>query len=63
MNEGNPELVKVQDVAKYLRVKISTVYDWAKKGKLPGVKVGRLWRFHRRDIDEWLEKSKVSEQQ
>ena len=50
------ELMTVQEVAEYLRVKPSSIYEWAKNGKIPGVKVGRLWRFKREQIDEWLRK-------
>ena len=44
----------VEEVAEYLRVKPSSVYEWAKNGKMPAAKVGRLWRFHRDEIDEWV---------
>lgn len=44
----------VEEVAAYLRVKPSTVYDWAKQGKIPAVKMGRLWRFETEKIEEWV---------
>ena len=47
-------LMTVEEVAEYLRVKSSTVYEWAKKGKIPAAKVGRLWRFDREEIEEWV---------
>lgn len=56
MKDENPELMMVEDVAKYLRVKPSTIYEWASNGKLPAVKVGRLWRFHRGQIETWVQK-------
>jgi len=52
MKEEKPPLMTVEDVAEYLRVKTSTVYEWAKDGKLPGAKVGRLWRFQREQISQ-----------
>jgi len=54
MKEEKPPLMTVEDVAEYLRVKTSTVYEWAKDGKLPGAKVGRLWRFQREQIEDWV---------
>ena len=48
------DLMTVREVAKYLRVKPSTIYEWAKDGKIPAAKVGRLWRFHREEIDAWV---------
>jgi excisionase family DNA binding protein len=56
MKEENTQLMTVEDVAEYLRVKPSSVYDWASHGKLPAVKVGRLWRFHRGQIEAWIQK-------
>lgn len=44
----------VEEVAKYLRVRPSTIYEWAKEGKIPAAKVGRLWRFHEEEIETWV---------
>ena len=44
----------VVDVARYLRVETETVRIMARDGKLPAIKVGRLWRFHRSSIQEYL---------
>lgn len=35
----------VKDVAGYLRLKQETVRVMARSGKLPAIKVGKLWRF------------------
>lgn len=51
-------LMTVDEVARYLKVEESTIYTWAKKGKLPGIKVGRFWRFKKDDINKWLEEKK-----
>lgn len=48
------ELMTVDEVAEYLRVKPSSVYEWAQNGKIPAAKVGRLWRFHRDEIEAWV---------
>ncbi|MFW6106558.1 MAG: helix-turn-helix domain-containing protein [bacterium] len=53
MNAAN-ELLTVDEVADFLRVKPSTVYEWAKQGKIPASKVGRLWRFSRKDVEAWV---------
>ena len=58
MKEENPQLMTVEDVAEYLRVKPSTVYEWASSSKLPGVKVGRLWRFERSEIEKWVRENR-----
>jgi excisionase family DNA binding protein len=42
-------------VLAYLQVNLRTVYRLIDAGKLPAVRVGRQWRFRRKDIDAWLE--------
>ena len=44
------------EVLEYLNVNLRTVYRLIKAGSIPGVRVGRQWRFRKRDIDAWLEK-------
>ena len=48
------DLMTVEELAEYLRVKTSTVYEWAKNGKIPAAKVGRLWRFDRVEVENWV---------
>jgi excisionase family DNA binding protein len=48
------EILTVGDVARFLRVPKSTVYKLARVGELPASKIGKHWRFLRRDIHEWL---------
>ena len=44
-----------EEVLGYLQVNLRTVYRLIKAGKIPAVRVGRQWRFRKRDIDVWLE--------
>jgi excisionase family DNA binding protein len=48
------EILTVMEVAKFLRVPKSTVYKLARVGELPASKIGKHWRFLRRDIHEWM---------
>lgn len=43
------------DVLEYLQVNLRTVYRLIKAGRIPAIRVGRQWRFRKRDIDAWLE--------
>jgi len=49
------EYLTTKQVAKYLQVKPLTVYQWAKSNKIPAIKIGRIWRFKREAIDNFLE--------
>jgi excisionase family DNA binding protein len=44
-----------EEVLDYLQVNLRTVYRLIKAGKIPAVRVGRQWRFRKRDLDVWLE--------
>jgi len=43
------------EVLNYLQVNLRTIYRLIKSEKIPAVRVGRQWRFRKRDIDAWLE--------
>ncbi len=49
------EILTVSDVARFLRVPKSTVYKLARLGELPASKIGKHWRFLRRDIHDWMD--------
>jgi excisionase family DNA binding protein len=48
-----------EEVLDYLQVNLRTVYRLIKAGKIPAVRVGRQWRFRKRDIDAWLESQRA----
>ena len=48
-----------EEVLEYLQVNLRTVYRLIKAGKIPAVRVGRQWRFRKRDIDAWLENQRA----
>ena len=49
------ELLTIDEVAQYLRVKRRTIYEWVKKGKIPAIKTVGQWRFKKDRIDAWLD--------
>lgn len=50
-------LMDIKQVAAYLQINEATAYNWAQDGRLPGIKVGRIWRFRREDIEAWLDEN------
>ncbi|MFZ0492754.1 MAG: PocR ligand-binding domain-containing protein [Acidimicrobiia bacterium] len=50
-----------RDLQEMLHVDRSTIYRMAEAGSLPGVKVGRQWRFSEDAVKEWLGEGKRSE--
>ncbi|GAA4187156.1 hypothetical protein GCM10022252_20220 [Streptosporangium oxazolinicum] len=53
---GSNRLMSVEDVADYLGVPKSTVYDQWKTWGLPAYRVGRNLRFRERNVESWLER-------
>jgi excisionase family DNA binding protein len=49
-----PELITADEIAAVFRVNRKTVYDALKRRELPGVHIGRLIRFYRADVIDWL---------
>jgi excisionase family DNA binding protein len=47
------------EVLEYLHVHHRTLYRLIKAGSIPAVRVGRQWRFRKRDLDAWLEMQRL----
>lgn len=56
----NAEFLTAEEVAKYLRLPLSTVYKLVQDKKLPGFKVGKHWRFRREAFQEWIKQKENS---
>ena len=54
MSDGHDTVLTIGELATYLKISKSTLYKLAREGSLPGVKVGRHWRFHKDAVDAWL---------
>ena len=48
------DIMTLEEVAKYLKVKPQTIYTWAQDGKIPAAKLGKEWRFRKTVIDRWF---------
>ena len=56
------ELLTVKEVAELLRVPISWVYDRTRRrslDRLPGIRLGKYWRFRHDDIVAWLRRQQL----
>jgi len=50
----NDEIMTIKDLSSYLKINEKTIYKLAKQGKLPGIKIGGMWRFKKDAIDNWM---------
>ena len=51
--------LSVDEIAAYLGIKRDTVYKWITRRDMPAHKVGRLWKFRRREIDRWIREGRA----
>lgn len=48
--------IGIDEAAAYLGITKDTLRKWIKKTDIPAHKIGRLWRFKRTELDEWVKK-------
>ena len=48
------DLLTPEEAAELLAVPRKTILRWAATGYMPAHKLGRRWRFIRREVDQWL---------
>lgn len=48
------DVMTIDELAAYLKLSKSSLYQFARAGKAPGVKIGEQWRFQKSAIDEWM---------
>jgi excisionase family DNA binding protein len=53
-------LLSVEEVAEYFGVTTTTVYRWCKEGRIPCLKIGKLWRVRREELVDILEEAEES---
>ncbi|GGL60247.1 helix-turn-helix domain-containing protein [Sporolactobacillus putidus] len=60
MNEiPSDNWISIEEAAEYLGVKPVTIRNWIrKKNDIPAQKIGKLWKFKRSELDEWIKSGK-----
>ncbi len=49
------ELMTSKEVSEYIQVNMMTVFKLARTCEIPAVEIDGMWRFEKKQIDEWLE--------
>jgi excisionase family DNA binding protein len=50
-----------KELARYLKLHEITICKYAAEGRIPAVRIGRVWRFDREVIDKWIAKGAPQE--
>ncbi len=56
------DIVDVEGAARVLGVSAATIYKLARKGDIPAMRIGREWRFARKNLIEWVTNSSQADQ-
>jgi excisionase family DNA binding protein len=48
------KIITTKEMAKYLRLHEITICKLSKEGKIPCFRIGRVWRYDKDAIDEWI---------
>ena len=46
--------LNVAGAARYLGLSEKTIYCWAERRRIPAYKVGRVWRFDKTELDDFV---------
>ncbi len=46
--------LSVDEIGDYLGVKRDTIYKWISVKAMSAHKIGRLWKFIKDEVDEWV---------
>ena len=49
------EILTTKEMARYLKMHEITVCKYAGLGVIPAIRIGRVWRFDKAEIDRWIE--------
>ena len=56
------EMLDVDGAARVLGVSARTVYNLARKGETPAMRIGREWRFALKNLREWVANASKADQ-
>ena len=58
-SNGLRRYIDIRETADYLGCTVNTLYSWVSQKRVPHVKLGRLVKFDRVDLDKWIDDNKV----
>ena len=54
MIETDDRRLSVEEICRHLGISKDTAYRWIDKNNLPAHRVGRLWKFKKDEVDDWV---------
>ena len=50
--------ISITEAAEHLDVTVDSIRNWIKKMDLPAHKIGKLWKFKKSELDQWVKSGK-----
>ncbi|MDD5322456.1 MAG: helix-turn-helix domain-containing protein [Methylococcales bacterium] len=54
MADSEDRWLSINEITKHLGISNDTVYKWIDKCGMPAHRMGRLWKFKKDEVDEWV---------
>ncbi len=54
MTEMEDRWLSIKEICQHLGVSNDTVYKWIDRQEMPAHRMGRLWKFKKAEVDEWV---------
>lgn len=51
--------LSVDEITEYISIKRDTVYKWISDKNIPTHRVGRLWKFLKEEVDDWVKSGRA----
>ena len=48
------QIMTTKEISRYLKLHQITICKYAAEGKIPAIRIGRVWRFNKDVIDDWI---------
>ena len=58
VNNIDENWISLEEAAKHLGVTKDSIRNWIKKTDIPAHKIGKLWKFKKSELDEWVKSGK-----
>ena len=58
VNNIDENWISLEEAAKHLGVTKDSIRNWIKKTDIPAHKIGKLWKFKKSELDEWVRSGK-----
>ena len=56
------QIMTIKELSEYLKLHEVTIGKHATEGKIPAIRIGKVWRFDKEAIDKWIAGGKIDKQ-